>query len=88
MAQWKRTQLESMRMHFDPWPRLGRGTSIALSCGVGCRGSSNSELMWLWCKPAAGARIPPLAWELTYALGAAKNSKKKKKIYIYIYIYV
>ena len=50
--------------------------AVAMSCGVGCRCSSDPELLWLW--PAAIAPIQPLAWELRYATGAA--IKKKKKI--------
>ena len=40
-------------------------------------------LLWLWCRPAAVALIPPLTWEPPYATGAAlkdkKTEKKKKK---------
>jgi len=36
-------------------------------------------LLWLWCRLAAVALIPPLAWEPPYATGAALKSKKKKK---------
>ena len=36
-------------------------------------------LLWLWHRPATAASIPPLAWELPYAPGAAKKKKKKKK---------
>ena len=27
-------------------------------------------MLWLWCRPAAGARITPLAWEPTYRCGS------------------
>ena len=61
-----------------------------MSCGVGCRRSSEPTLLWLWCRPAAAALIGPLAWEPPYAVGVAlektKRQKKKKNIYIYIYI--
>ena len=30
-------------------------------------------LLWLWCRLAATAPIPPLAWELSYFTGAAVN---------------
>ena len=36
-------------------------------------------LLWLWCRPAAVALIGPLAWEPTYAAGAALKRQKKKK---------
>ena len=35
-------------------------------------------LLWLLCSPAAVALILPLAWELSYAMGAALKKKKKK----------
>ena len=47
--------------------------------GVGCRCGSNPELLWLWCRPAAVAPIPPLAWEPPYAVGAALKKKQKNK---------
>ena len=54
-----------------------------MSCGVGCRLSSDTALLWLWHKPEATALIRPLAWEPPYAVGAAlekaKRQKKKKK---------
>ena len=39
------------------------------------------EWLWLWLRhrPAAIARIGPLAWELPYATGAALKKKKAKK---------
>ena len=57
-----------------------------MSCGVGYRPGLDPELLWLWCRPAAAAPIPPLAWETPYAVGMAlekaktqKTKKKKKK---------
>ena len=54
-----------------------------MSCGVGCRRSSDPELLWLWRAPGAAAPIRPLAWEPPYASGAAlemaKRQKNKKK---------
>ena len=58
---------------------MGEGSSIAVNCGVGHRCSEDPELLWLWCKPAAGAQIQSLAWEPPYATGAALKRKKKKK---------
>ena len=46
-------------------------SSIAMSCGVGHRCSSDLALLWLWHKPVATAPIQPLAWELSCAVGAA-----------------
>ena len=76
VAQWKWIPLVSLRMH--PWPRsVGRGSGIAMSCGVGYR--CTSDLMWLWLWLAAIAPIHPLAWELSYAMGVALKSKKQNK---------
>ena len=60
-----------------------KGSSVAMSCDVGHRHSSDPELLWLWCRLAAAALIQPLAWELPYVAGMAlkkqKNNKKKQK---------
>jgi len=50
-----------------------------MSCGVGCRHSSDLELTWLWCRLAAIAPIGPLAWEPPYATGMALEKAKDKK---------
>ena len=65
-----------------------------MSCGVGCRRSSDPVLLWLWRKPVATAPIRSLAWECPYAEGAAlekgKKTKKKKKrkdiLYFLLYL--
>jgi len=61
----------------------GLRIGIAVSCGVGCRHSSDPTLLWLWCRPAAINPIRPLAWEPPYTAGAAlekaKRQKKKEK---------
>ena len=49
-----------------------------MSCGVGCRLSSDPTLLCLLCRPAATAPIGPIAWEPPYALGAALKKKKDK----------
>ena len=78
VAQWKQTQLVSMRM------RVRSLVLVSVSCGVGRRCGSDPMCLWLWCRLAAAAPIQPLAWELPYAAGVAlKNiappQKKKKK---------
>ena len=35
--------------------------------------------LWLWCRLATTAPIPPLAWELSYAVGVALKRQKDKK---------
>ena len=53
-----------------------------MSCGVGRGRGSDPVLLWLWCRPAATARIRPLAWESPYAVGMAlKRQKTKKKFF-------
>ena len=58
---------------------MGWGSRTAVSCDIGPRCSSDPILLWLWCRPAATARILPLARELPYAVGAALKRQKKKK---------
>ena len=36
-------------------------------------------LLWLWCRLAAAALIPPLAWDPPYAVGMATKRKKIKR---------
>ena len=56
-----------------------------MSCGVGGRRSSDPALLWPWCRPVASAPIRPLAWETTYAAGAAQEMAKRKKKKIYFW---
>ena len=48
---------------------------MAMSCGVGHRRGSDPVRRW-WCRPAAAALIGLLAWEPTYAMGAALKRQK------------
>ena len=50
-----------------------------MSCGIGHRRGSDPALLWLWCRLEATVLIRPLAWEPTYAAGAAQEMAKKKK---------
>ena len=60
------------------------GSSVTVSCGVGCTLSWDLGLLWLWGRPAAVAWIQPLAWEPPYASGAAlKRQKNKSKKVLY-----
>ena len=56
----------------------GLRISIAMSCGVGSRCSSDLALLWLWCRLATVALIRPLAWEPPHAIGEALKSKNNK----------
>ena len=47
-----------------------KGYSVAQSCRVGLRHSSDLALLWLWHRLAAVALIRPIAWEFPYATGA------------------
>ena len=40
---------------------VGLGSSVAESCSVGYKCSS--DLVWLWPRPAAAAPVEPLAWD-------------------------
>ena len=50
-----------------------------MSCGVGGRHGLDLAFLCLWCRPAAVAQIPPLAWEPPYALDVALKSKNETK---------
>jgi len=70
-------------MDSDPWPcSVGEGSSIAVSCSVGCRPGLDLAFLWLWHRPAAAAQIQPLGWELPYAVGVVLNIQKKKKKFL------
>ena len=50
-----------------------------MSCGVGHRHGLDLALLRLWLRSTAAALIGPLAWELTYAVGAALSEKEESK---------
>ena len=50
-----------------------------MSCGVGCRLSSDLALLWLWCRLTSTAPVWPLAWEPPYVAGAALKRQNKTK---------
>ena len=50
-----------------------------MSCGVGCRRSSDPALLWLRPRPAATALIRPLAWEPPYAMRVALEKAKRQQ---------
>ena len=62
------------------WVKSG----ITMSCGMGCRCSSDPALLWL-CRLADASLIQPPAWDFTCTMGIAlkrpktKNKKQKKK---------
>ena len=50
-----------------------------MSYGEGRRQGLDPVLLWLWYRPEATAPIKPLAWEPSYATGAALKRQKNKK---------
>ena len=50
-----------------------------MSCGVGRRCGSDPALLWFWCRLAATAPIGPIAWEPSYAAGAALEMAKRQE---------
>ena len=58
---------------------MGYGSSIAMSCGVGHKRSSDPALLWLWCRPAAVDLIGPLARKPPLAADVALKKKRKQK---------
>ena len=53
-----------------------------MSCGVDSRHGLDPALLLLWCRPAAGALIQLLAWELPYAAGVAlKKNNNNNRMY-------
>ena len=56
-----------------------KGSSIAISCSIGCRCGSDLASLWLWCRPADAALIWSLAWERSCYGGAALKRQNKIK---------
>ena len=64
----------------DPWPHsVGKGSGIAMNCGVGHRCGLDPKLLWLWCRLAAVVLILPLSWEPPYAAGVTLNNNNNNK---------
>ena len=61
-----------------------KGSSVAVSCGIGRRCGLDPVWLWLWCRLAAAALIRPLTGELPYATGV--SVKTGKKIFFNIHI--
>ena len=76
MAQWLTNPTRNMRLRVRS---LASGSGVAVSCGIGCRHSSDLALLWLWHRQSAIAPNGPLAWEPPYAVGAALEKTKKTK---------
>ena len=66
----------------------GLGIQRCCDRGVGCRCSSDPELLWLWCRLAAIAPIPQPGTPICHRFGPKKQKNKNKQTYIYICIYI
>ena len=55
-----------------------KGSSVATSCGVGCRRTLYLALLLLWCRTAAAA-APSLETSICFQYGYKKT--KKKRVY-------
>ena len=55
---------------------MGYLSTVAMSCGVHHRSSSDPVWLWLWLWLAAAAPIPPLAWEHSHTTRVALKKKK------------
>uniref|UniRef100_A0A480IF45 Uncharacterized protein n=1 Tax=Sus scrofa TaxID=9823 RepID=A0A480IF45_PIG len=87
VAQWLSGLTNPTSIHEDEGLIPDLAQCIAVSCGVGCRCSSDPKLLWLWRRLAATVLIHPLSWEPPYAAGVVlKRQKDQKKKMWYIYI--
>jgi len=67
-----------------------KGSGVAVSCGVGRRSSSDSMLLWPWCRWAATGPIWALAWQLSDATHVAIKRKKKMDrgwMWLHVWLY-
>ena len=74
MVQWKRIQLETMRLQVRSLASLrGSGSGIAMNCDIGHRCSSDLVFLWLWCRLAV---VASLGISICHRCGPEKQTKK------------
>ena len=59
-------------------PQWVKNPALPLSCGVGCRHSSDPELLWLWYRLVA-IGYPSLGTSICHMCSPKKTKKRKKK---------
>ena len=75
MAQWKRIQLVSMKMQVQSLALLmGKGSGVAVNCGIGRRFGSDPTLLWLCRRPAK--LTPSLEASICHWYSPKKQKKK------------
>ena len=80
---WRGTNPTSIHENAGSVPGLAQwvgGSGVAMSCGVGCRHSSDPALLWLCCRVAATALFWPGNFHLPKKQNNNNNKKQKKDI--------
>ena len=60
---------------------MGRGSGVAMNCGVGHSRGLDPVLLWLWCGSAAVALIQPPSLGISICHTCGPKKKKKKDLF-------